>query len=112
MVKRRPCIVVSPKLPDRDKLCTIVPLSTTAPAKPRAYNCELVLDPPLPAPYDAPSMWVKADMLQTVAFHRLALLTRGKDGSGQRVYDTRVLPADKLAEIRACIAHALGFDGW
>lgn len=108
MRKRRPAIVMSPKLVGRDQLCTIVPLSTTEPNPVQAYNCELELDPPLPFPYNAPKMWVKADMLMCVAFHRLKLLDRGKDGSGQRVYDVRVIEAEKLDEIRACIRHSLG----
>ncbi|WP_198669160.1 type II toxin-antitoxin system PemK/MazF family toxin [Elioraea thermophila] len=34
MVKRRPVVVVSPRLPHRDGLATVVPLSTTAPREP------------------------------------------------------------------------------
>jgi mRNA interferase MazF len=108
MRKRRPAIVMSPKLPGRDQLCTIVPLSTTPPNPARPYNCVLDLDPPLPFPYDAPRMWVKADMVMCVAFHRLKLLDRGKNSHGERVYDVRVIDADKLEEIRACIRHSLG----
>jgi hypothetical protein len=53
-------------------------------------------------------MWAKADMVLSVAFHRLKLLERGKDATGQRIYDVRVLSPDKLEEIRACIRHSLG----
>jgi mRNA interferase MazF len=108
MVKRRPAIVVSPQLPGRGQICTIVPLSTTEPRPERQYNLRLELDTPLPPPYDAPVMWVKADMILAVAFHRLKLLDRGKDPSGQRVYDVRVLSEEMMAQIRACIAHSLG----
>ena len=108
MGKRRPAIILSPQLAGRGKLCTIVPISTTAPDPVRAYHCALELDPPLPAPYDAPKMWVKADMVLSVAFHRLHLLELGKDTAGQRIYDVRVLPDDKMEEIRACVRHSLG----
>lgn len=74
----------------------------------QAYNCVLDLDPPLPFPYADPRMWVKADMLMCVAFHRLKLLDRGRDASGERVYDVRVLSHEKMDEIRACVLHALG----
>ena len=108
MGKRRPAVVIAPQLAGRGKLCTIVPLSTTPPEPPRAYHCRIELDPPLPAPYDHPVMWVKADMILSVAFHRLKLLDRGKDQSGQRVYDVRVLPDEAIERIRACIRHSLG----
>lgn len=72
------------------------------------YNCVLDLDPPLPFPYNGPRMWVKADMVMCVAFHRLKLLDVGKNASGERVYDVRVLGQDKMDEIRECIRHALG----
>jgi mRNA interferase MazF len=71
------------------------------------YNCVLDLDPPLPFPYDSPRMWVKADMIMCVAFHRLKLLDRGRM-NGERVYDVRVLPSEKMDEIRQCIRHSLG----
>ncbi|WP_187969234.1 type II toxin-antitoxin system PemK/MazF family toxin [Aquibium microcysteis] len=108
MRKRRPAIVISPKLAGRDQLCTIVPLSTTEPNPPQTYNCLLELDPPLPFPYDSPRMWVKADMVMCVAFHRLKLLDRGRDATGERVYDVRVLSPEKMAEIKECIKHSLG----
>ena len=108
MGKRRPAIVIGPQLAGRGKLCTIVPLSTTPPNPARAYHCTLELDPPLPAPYDSPVMWVKADMVLSVAFHRLKLLDRGKDGAGQRIYDVRVISADQLEAVRKCVRHSLG----
>lgn len=108
MRKRRPAIVLSPQLPGRDQLCTIVPLSTTEPHPLRPYNCVLGLNPPLPMPYNGPRMWVKADMVMCVAFHRLKLLDAGKDASGERIYDVRVLSVEKMDEIRACVRHALG----
>ncbi|MBD8878582.1 type II toxin-antitoxin system PemK/MazF family toxin [Roseibium polysiphoniae] len=108
MRKRRPCVVISPELQDRQQLCTIVPLSTTAPRRMQPFNCIIELDPPLPFPYDSQRMWVKADMVMCVAFHRLKLLHAGKDGDGQRIYDIRVLDDDKIVEIKECIKHSLG----
>ena len=111
MRKRRPAIVMSPPLPDRDKLCTIVPLSTTRPRALQPFNLELVLDPPLPFPYDDSVMWVKADMILTVAFHRLTLLTtRERDADGARIYDERVLGGEIVAQIRSCMMVALGIE--
>ena len=108
MRKRRPCVIISPALPIRDQICTIVPFSTTKPRIESVYCCEIKLDPPLPWPYDSPIMWAKSDMVMTVAFHRLKLLEAGRDKSGERVYDIRVLGPDVLAEIRRSVAHCIG----
>lgn len=51
---------------------------------------------------------MKADMVMCVAFHRLKLLDKGKDASGERIYDVRVLSDEKMEEIKACIRHSLG----
>lgn len=107
MVKRRPCIVLSPQLRDRKQLCTVVPLSTTPPRHMHDHHLEIVLDPPLPPPYAEPRMWVKADIVLTVAFHRLRLLFSHKEG-GQRVYDVRVLDDDTFGRVQACVRAGLG----
>lgn len=107
MVKRRPAIVLSPPLPGRKDLCTIVPLSTSEPRRPAPYHMSIALEPPLPAPYAAPVMWAKADIVLTVAFHRLRLLHR-RSGSGERVYDVRVLDTPTLDALRDCVRHGLG----
>lgn len=109
MRKRRPAIVISPELQDRKQLCTIVPLSTTAPRIPYPFVYELHLEPPLPFPYMAPTMWVKADMVQTVAFHRLSYLQlQERDENGNRQYDFRAVDEEVLEEIRDCVRAALG----
>lgn len=107
MVKRRPAIVLSPPLPGRPLLCSIVPLSTTVPRPVLAHHLLLTLDPPLPKPYDEPTMWVKGDIVLTVAFHRLRLLFWGHQG-GQRVYDVRVLDEATMSNVRACVRAGLG----
>jgi mRNA interferase MazF len=68
---------------------------------------QLTFDPPLPHPYSSPIMWLKGDIVLTVAFHRLRLLfSRWEDG--QRVYDVRVLDAATLEEVRQCVRRGLG----
>lgn len=108
MVKRRPCIVITPDTPDRRHLCAIVPLSTTAPKRMQPYHHRLVLADPLPFPYDAPVMWAKCDMVMSVGYQRLSLLFIKKNDAGKREYDTRILPEETMAEIRNCLRHALG----
>ena len=96
MVKRRPAVIVSPRLRNRGRLCSIVPLSTTPPKPIAPYHYKLHVDPVLPAPYDAKFHWVKADMVYTVSFDRLFMPFNGKDDSGKRIYDVRIIdfPAD------------------
>jgi mRNA interferase MazF len=108
MGKRRPAIVLSPELPGRPRLCSIVPLSTTAPKVVRSFHYLLTLAPPLPSPYSSPEMWVKGDMVLTVAFHRLRHLHNGKDEEGRRIYDIRCLEDDVFLEIQRCVARGLG----
>jgi uncharacterized protein YifN (PemK superfamily) len=107
MIKRRPAIVLSHKIPGRSLLCTIVPLSTTAPNPILPHHMQITLDPPLPNPYATPSMWVKGDIVLTVAFHRLRLLFRGYE-DGQRIYDVRVLDDETMTQVRACVRAGLG----
>lgn len=107
MGKRRPAIVLSPPIPGRSLMCTIVPLSTTAPRKLLAHHTEITLDPPLPDPYGTPMMWVKGDIVLTVAFHRLRLLFSKWEG-GQRVYDVRVLDRDTFERVKDCVRAGLG----
>ena len=108
MVKRRPAVVVSPRLPHRDGLCTVVPLSTTAPLHPVGYVVELDVPMPLPSPFDAPKVWAKCDMLATVGFERLDLFRTKRDQGGRRKYLHPRLPAEDLARVRAAILAALG----
>jgi hypothetical protein len=68
---------------------------------------ELEFDPPLPKPYDSPWMWVKADIVLTVAFHRLRLLFDRWD-QGQRVYDIRVLEPQVFEQVKNCVRSGLG----
>lgn len=88
-------------------MCTIVPLSTKDPKTVRDYHMKLKFDPLLPEPYDSPEMWVKGDIVLTVAFHRLRLLFSGWN-SGQRVYDVRVLDAETLEKVKVCVRNGLG----
>jgi len=112
MVKRRPAIIVSPRLRQRDRLCTVVPLSTTPPNAIAPYHFKLHVVPVLPKPYDAAFHWVKADMLYTVSFDRLSIPFDGKDASGKRKYDVRVIAKADLLKIQHCMLCALGLPPW
>jgi mRNA interferase MazF len=107
MVKRRPAIVVSPRLPHRDGLCTVVPLSGDQPRYEVDYVVRLELNPPLPDPFSYPVCWAKCDMLATVSLARLDFFHTGRDQYGKRKYLHPKIPAGDLARIRHGILCAL-----
>ena len=110
MVKRRPAIVVSPRFRNRAGLCTIVPLSTTAPTTVMSYHHKLHMVERLPPPYNSPYHWVKADMFSTVALTRLSFPHSGKDINGKRNYVVQIVDDIDLRDIRACMLHAIGLS--
>lgn len=75
MVKRRPVVVISHKETHARKLCTVVPISTTAPEKHLDHHCQLS-ESPFPENFGYQTCWVKCDMLYTVSFDRLDKLHR------------------------------------
>ncbi|MDI3307691.1 MAG: type II toxin-antitoxin system PemK/MazF family toxin [Acetobacteraceae bacterium] len=111
MVKRRPAVVISPRLPHRNGLCTVVPLSTTPPEQDVPYVCRLDLMVQLPEPFSARTVWAKADMMATVGFQRLDLFRTGRDQYGKRKYLQLKLPAEDLTRVRNAVLHALGLGG-
>ena len=108
MVKRRLCVIVSPPIKSRGHLCTVVPLSTTAPNPVEAYHYRLTIPFQLPPRWGAVERWVKADMVCAVGFHRVDLLSLGKDRSGQRRYQKNTLSKMHLAQIEDAMAVGLG----
>ena len=110
MTKRRPALVVSPKFRCRDRLCTIVPFSTTPPRPVELYHYKLTMDPVLPDPYSSGTQWVKADMLYTMSLDRLSFPFCGKDENGKRIYDVRIISGPDLIEIQKCLLHGIGLS--
>ncbi len=108
MTKRRPVVIVSPKIAGRPYLCTVVALSNTAPNPVMPYHCQIDLRPRLPEPWQSDGVWVKGDMVNAVGFHRLDLIRLGKDRNGKRRYLYDPLSAETIREIRACVLRAIG----
>ena len=110
MVKRRPAVVISPRLPHRDGLCSLVPLSLSDPLHDVPYQVKVSFDRELPPPWGGQERWAKADMLATVSFDRLDLFRTDRDQYGQRKYlQIKVIP-DHLRLIRKAVLHALGLE--
>ena len=70
MVKVRPVVIITPQLPGRPKLCTIVPLSTVKPNPQQLYHHKMSNNS-LPPKLQKADCWAKCDMLYTVCLQRL-----------------------------------------
>ena len=53
-------------------------------------------------------MWVKGDMINTVAFHRLDFASFGKDPTGRRIYYRHRLSADQIKYVRRLVLSSIG----
>ncbi|MEX6723706.1 type II toxin-antitoxin system PemK/MazF family toxin [Parapedomonas caeni] len=109
MVKKRPAVVIMGRLPHRDNLHTVVPLSGTE-ADPRVrYHCRLAFDQPLPAPFAQQVWWAKADMVATVAMSRLDLFRTERDQFGKRKYLSGLKVTEaQFQQILEALRYALG----
>lgn len=110
MVKRRSAVVLSPKIAARPGLCTIVPLSLTAPNTVMPYNAPIEIPFTLPERWWDHVRWIEGDMVDAVGLHRVDLLLLGKDHSGKRIYQTKALDADTFRVVRRCVLHGLGLS--
>ena len=102
MVKPRPIIVVSPRLPYRSEIVTVVPLSTTA----SIHNLPFVVRLSRnyhPLEDDNLPVWAKCDMVMNIARWRL-------DGFkvGRREWETPLATGDDLTAVRNGVLHGLG----
>ena len=84
MVKRRLAVVISPSISQRKGMITVVPLSTTEPIPHMNFYCEIEISFKLPAYWGHRRRWIKGDMINAVGFHRVDLLSLGKDLTGKR----------------------------
>ena len=103
IVKKRPVVVISPRLPYRSHLCTVVPLSTARPDRLQPYHYEMSKNPHPREPDDLP-VWAKCDLLANVTLKRLDRFKVGR----RKYYTPRISDA-VLEGIRVGVLHALGF---
>ena len=105
MIKTRPVVVVSPRRRTRPRLCTIVPLSTTAPNPVEPYHHRMNPQS-LPVSFRKQDSWAKCDMLYTVALDRLDRV-KLRIG-GKRAYRAPQVLVEDLDAIRRGVVEALG----
>ncbi len=104
MVKVRPMVVISPRRRG-GQLVTVVPISSSE--RPHAEPWHYLLPEGAYPPARGP-VWVKADMLATVALTRLdRVKTRGQDGS--RMYAVFRLCPEYLRAVCSAVKAALDF---
>ncbi|MFX1768094.1 type II toxin-antitoxin system PemK/MazF family toxin [Paraburkholderia sp. A1RI-2L] len=105
MVKKRDVVVIA-RNKHNNHLVTVVPLSTTAPARVEDYHHKLERNLRVDGDPNT-EVWVKCDMLYTVSLERLSLYyTRSRRG-GRQTVQMYVSTADFQA-IQAAVAAALG----
>lgn len=101
IVKRRPVVVITPRLPHRDGLCTIVPLSSKPPDHPQPFH---VLLSQSYLPGETIDSWAKCDLVCSVSMKRLDRVK-----AGHRKFIAPMLSAADLAAIRQGVLAALGY---
>jgi uncharacterized protein YifN (PemK superfamily) len=104
MVKPRPVIIVSPRLPHRSAIVAIVPISLTPPKHSLPFCFRLSRNYHPEEPDDLPC-WAKADMLLNLGTYRLTAFKVGR-----RKYAYPTLSGDDLAGVRHAILCGLGLD--
>ena len=102
MVKVRPVVVISPRLPYRASIATVVPISLTAPFKLLPFTVRLSRNYNPSEDVDRPC-WAKCDMVANVGLHRLQGF---KTGRRQRAYPQML--GDDLKAVREGVVHGLG----
>ena len=102
--KPRPVVVVSPKLPYRSEVVTIVPISLTAPKHELPFCYRLSRNYHPDEPDDLPC-WAKADMVMNLGRYRLSAFS-----AGHRKYVYPELSAEDLSAVQNAILCGLGPD--
>jgi uncharacterized protein YifN (PemK superfamily) len=102
MCKVRPIIVISPRLPQRSEIVTIVPISTTAPLHDLPFVVRLSKNYH-PEEADDFACWAKCDMVMNIGRWRL-------DGFkvGRRRWATPQATGEDLESVRRGVLFGLG----
>ena len=107
MVKKRPVVVLSPRLRRTSGLCTVVPLSTALPDPVERFHHRMS-EQSLPGNLATRETWAKCDMVTTVSLERLDRVLIGRNAVGKRIYVAERVTGEDLAAIRQCVTIALG----
>lgn len=106
MTKVRPVIVVSPRLPYREEIVAVVPISLTQPRNMRPSIHRLSKNYHPEEPDDLPC-WAICDMVMNIGRVRLASF---KAGVRRRQWITPHLTGEDLLAVRLAVRAGLGLD--
>lgn len=104
MVKPRPVVVVSPRLPNRAEIVAIVPISLTEPLRPTQYKVRLSKNYHPEESDDLPC-WAACDMVMNLGLYRLNGFKVGR-----RKWAYPQMTGDDLAVVRQGVLVGLGLD--
>jgi mRNA interferase MazF len=104
MVKPRPVVVVSPRLPNRAEIVAVVPISLTAPIKPTLYKVRLSKNYHPQEPDDL-ACWAACDMVMNLGLYRLAGFKIGR-----RKWAWPQMTGDDLIAVKRGVLRGLGLD--
>ena len=104
ITKKRPVIVISPRLPDLSQLVAIVPISLTPPRRELPFVYEMSKNYN-PTEDDGLKCWAKCDLVMNVAISRLSAF---KVDRRKYVYPT--LSPEDLKGVRVAVLAGLGLD--
>ena len=109
MTKKRPVVVIG--VNEKQKLVTVVPLSTKAPHPMQDYHYLVPKrsTPQTPLFADKES-WLKGNMLYTVGWKRLDRIRLGKDRNDKRTYYDQKLGPETVQQIYICVIKGLGIN--
>lgn len=109
MVKKRPVVVVSPRLKRCSGLCTVVAISTVPPEIIENWHYQLpTASMPNTPKFQEKDSWIKGDMVYRVAFDRLNLIKTGKDyQTGKRIYFKQRLGRQQMKDVYGCLLHSV-----
>lgn len=112
MTKVRPVVILTPSMPGRERLVTVVCLSSVRPNPIRDYHRMLPqASLPMVGSFQAKETWVKGDMVYAVSFERLDLIKLGNRGAdGKRKYFDNRLGRERMREIYGCVLHGLSLS--
>jgi mRNA interferase MazF len=104
LTKKRPVIVISPKLPYRSGLVAVVPISTTAPRSNVPYVYRLSRNY---APWGdiETATWAKCDLVMNIGLGRLQSFKVDR-----RKFHTPRLSSEDLKGVRQAVLAGLGFQ--
>ena len=104
MIKPRPVVVVSPRLPNRGEIVSVVPISLTGPLQPALYKVRLSKNYHPDEPDDV-ACWAACDMLMNLGLYRLNGFKVGR-----RKWAYPQMTGEDLLAVRRGVLLGLGLD--